>query len=69
VVAKVRLTATNAAVLLVLLAAESFRILRVCELLTPHVFIGVMLIPPMLLKMASTTWRFACYYRGAPTDR
>jgi hypothetical protein len=61
-----RLTAANAAVLLVLLAAEGVTILRVRELLSPHVFIGVMLIPPVLVKVASTTWRFARYYTGAP---
>ena len=56
--ANARLTAANAAVLLVLLAAEGVTILRVRALLTPHVFIGVVLIPPVLLKMASTSWRF-----------
>jgi len=69
VAANARLTATNAAVLLVLLAAEGVTILRVRELLTPHVFIGMVLIPPVLLKMASTTWRFVQYYRGAPAYR
>jgi len=69
VAANARLTAANAAVLLVLLAAEGITILRVRALLTPHVFIGVVLIPPVLLKMASTTWRFARYYRGAPAYR
>ena len=64
-----RLTAANAAVLLVLLAAEGVTILRVHRLLSPHVFIGVVLIPPVLLKVASTTWRFARYYTGAPAYR
>jgi hypothetical protein len=49
-----------------LLAAEGVTILRVRELLTPHVFIGMVLVPPVLLKVASTGWRFARYYRGAP---
>jgi hypothetical protein len=52
-----RLTAANATVLLVLLAAEGVTVLRVRQLLSPHVFIGVVLIPPVLLKVASTTWR------------
>jgi hypothetical protein len=30
-------------------------ILRVRQLLSPHVFIGMVLIPPVLLKMAGTT--------------
>ncbi len=64
-----RLTAANAAVLLVLLAAEGVTILRVRQLLSPHVFIGMVLIPPVLVKVASTGWRFARYYRGAPAYR
>ena len=59
-----RLTAANAAVLLVLLAAEGVTILRVRQLLSPHVFIGVVLIPPVLLKVARTTLRFARWPRG-----
>ena len=66
VAANARLTASNAVVLLVLLAAEGVTILRVRDLLTPHVFIGMVLVPPVLLKMASTGWRFARYYRGVP---
>src|SRR5206468_2516773 len=54
VAANARLTASNAAVLLVLLAAEGVTILRVRALLTPHVFIGMVLVPPVLLKVAST---------------
>ena len=61
-----RLTAANAAVLLVLLAIEGVTVLQVRQLLTPHVFIGMVLIPPVLVKVASTTWRFVRYYRGAP---
>ncbi len=64
-----RLTAANAAVLLVLLAAEGVTILRIRPLLSPHVFIGMVLIPPVLVKVASTGWRFARYYRGAPAYR
>ncbi len=59
-----RLTASVAVVLLLLLAAEGFTILRVGRLLTPHVFIGMLLVPPVLLKMGSTLWRFGQYYRG-----
>ena len=69
VAANARLTASNAVVLLVLLAAEGVTLLRVRELLTPHVFIGMVLIPPVLLKVASTGWRFARYYRGTPAYR
>jgi hypothetical protein len=51
VAANARLTASNAAVLLILLAAEGVTILRVRALLTPHVFIGMVLVPPLLLKV------------------
>jgi hypothetical protein len=64
-----RLTAANAAVLLVMLAAEGATLLGVRQLLTPHVFIGMVLIPPVLLKVGSTCWRFARYYSGAPAYR
>src|SRR5581483_5333768 len=31
--------------------------------LTPHIFIGLLLIPPIVLKLASTGWRMLSYYR------
>lgn len=34
-------------------------------LLTVHVFVGVLLIPVVCLKLASTTWRMVRYYLGA----
>ena len=64
-----RLTATNAAALLVILAAEGATILRVRQLISPHVFLGMVLIPPVLLKVGSTGYRFVRYYRGAPAYR
>lgn len=64
-----RLTGSTAAVLLLVLAAEGFTVLRVRALLTPHVFIGMLLIPPVLLKIGSTGWRFVRYYRGSPAYR
>lgn len=67
--ANARLTASSAAVLLVLLAAEGVTVLRVRQLVSPHVFIGMLLIPPVLVKIGSTGYRFARYYRGAPAYR
>lgn len=64
-----RLTGTTAAVLLVLLAAEGLTIVQIHALLTPHVFIGMLLIPPIVLKISSTFYRFARYYTGAPAYR
>lgn len=59
-----RLTSSVAAVLLVLLAAEGATILRIRQLINVHVFIGMLLVPPVALKIGSTTWRFARYYSG-----
>jgi len=64
-----RLTASTAAVLFVLLAVEGVTILRVRGLLSPHVFIGMVLIPPVLLKTFSTSYRFVRYYAGSPEYR
>lgn len=64
-----RFTGSLALVLLVLLALEGVTILRISSLLTPHVFIGVLLIPPVLYKIGSTSWRFVKYYRGDPAYR
>jgi hypothetical protein len=61
-----RLTAGIAAALLVLLAAEGATIPFIGPLLGPHVFIGMLLIPPVLLKLGSTGYRLARYYSGSP---
>jgi hypothetical protein len=57
-----RLTAAVAVALLVLLAAEGVTIPFIGQLLGPHMFIGLLLIPPVVLKLASTGYRFARYY-------
>ncbi|HXS34301.1 MAG TPA: hypothetical protein VN758_11075 [Solirubrobacterales bacterium] len=62
VAANARLTGALAAALLVLLAAEGVTIPFIGQLLGPHIFIGVLLIPPVAMKMASTGYRFARYY-------
>ncbi len=67
--ANARLTGLTAVVLLVLLAAEGVTLLKIHSLLTPHVFIGMLVLPPVLLKMGSTGWRIARYYLGAPAYR
>jgi hypothetical protein len=64
-----RLTGLAAAVLLVLLAAEGATLLKIHRLLTPHVFIGMLVLPPVLLKMGSTGWRIGRYYLGSPAYR
>lgn len=40
--------------------------LSVRSLLSAHVFIGMILVPPVILKIASTGWRFVRYYKGDP---
>lgn len=57
-----RLTALTGLVLTALLIIEGVTILDVRGLLTLHMFVGLMLIPPVLLKMATTTYRFGSYY-------
>jgi hypothetical protein len=62
--ANARLTATTGVILLLLLAAEGVTILSIRSLLPEHFFIGFLLIPPVLLKIGSTGYRFARYYTG-----
>ena len=64
-----RLTALTGTVLLVLLAAEGVTILRLGRLLTPHFFIGMLLLGPVALKAGSTIYRFARYYTGSAPYR
>ena len=56
------LTSAAAVVLVVLLAAEGITIVDLGGLLTEHMFIGLVLIPPVLLKLGSTGYRAARYY-------
>jgi hypothetical protein len=63
------LTIAAATVLVILLLAEGVTILHLNGLLGAHMFIGLMLIPPVLLKLASTGYRFARYYTGSPVYR
>ena len=64
-----RLTAATGVVLLVLLAALGATILRIRPLLSEHMFLGILLIPPIALKMASTGYRFVLYYTSDPRYR
>jgi hypothetical protein len=64
-----RLTGGAAVALLVLLAAEGLTIPFIGQLVGPHVFIGMLLIPPVLLKLGSTGYRFARYYTGSSPYR
>jgi hypothetical protein len=56
------LTSTVGAVLFVLLAAIGVTIVRLGPLISEHLFIGLALIGPVAVKLASTGYRFARYY-------
>jgi len=64
-----RLTGGAALALLALLAAEGATIPFIGQLVGPHIFIGMLLIPPVALKLGSTGYRFARYYSGHPPYR
>ena len=59
-----RLTAMVAALLLVLLFLVGLTVPVANVQTRLHVFLGVVVIPPVLLKVASTSWRFIRYYSG-----
>jgi hypothetical protein len=48
-----------------LLWVEALTVLSLRSLLSVHIFVGVLLIPPVLLKLASTAYRFTRYYTGS----
>lgn len=59
-----RLTAWTGLVLLVLLAIEGATLLDVRGLIGWHIIVGALLVPPALLKVATTSWRIARFYAG-----
>ena len=60
-----RLTSLAGALLVVLLAVEGATIPFLRPLLSVHIFVGMLLLGPVALKLASTGYRFARYYTGA----
>ena len=62
-----RLTAAVGMLVLVPVLVEAATILLgVHTFMSVHVFVGLALIPAVLLKLASTGWRFARYYTRSP---
>jgi hypothetical protein len=57
-----RLTSSTGAILIVLLAVLGVTIIRIGQLLWVHLFVGLLLIGPLALKLASTGYRFVRYY-------
>jgi hypothetical protein len=64
-----RLTAATGFVLLGLLAVVGVTILRLGPLLSVHMFVGILLLGPVGLKLASTGYRFIRYYSANPQYR
>jgi len=59
-----QLTTVTGAILIVLLAVIGFTIPQLRQFVSVHLFVGMLLIGPVLLKMASTGYRFVRYYTG-----
>ena len=70
--ANARVTGATGLVLIVLLFLEGLTIPFIGRLVSWHILLGLVLVPPLVLKMASVLWRFARYYlhdpRYAPPD-
>jgi hypothetical protein len=64
-----RLTAATGAALLVLLAVIGLTLLQLRQLLSVHMFVGMLLIGPVALKLGSTGYRFVRYYTRNPPYR
>jgi hypothetical protein len=58
------LTSAAAVVLVVLLIAEGITVVHMHGLVGVHMFIGLVLIPPVLVKLGSTGYRMVSYYAG-----
>jgi hypothetical protein len=57
-----RLTALAGAVLLVLLAVEGLTLVSLQRFISWHILVGILLVPVVALKVASTGYRFVRYY-------
>jgi hypothetical protein len=57
-----RLTAWTGIVLLPLFLAETATLLSLHQLISWHIVLGALLVPPALLKTGATGWRIARYY-------
>lgn len=66
VVGNERMIALAGAVLLVLILAEIVIAANLHTLMPVHIFVGVLLTFPLLLKIGSTGYRFLKYYTGSP---
>ncbi len=58
------LTSKSGAILIVLFAVLGITILQIRQLIWLHLFLGLLLLGPAALKLASTGYRFVRYYTG-----
>ena len=63
------LTSVNAVLLIALIAAQLVTLLALDSLIRVHLFVGVVLLGPVVLKLATTGYRFVRYYAGAQEYR
>jgi hypothetical protein len=61
-----RLTAWTGVLLLALFLVELATLLNLDGLISWHIVVGALLVPPALLKTATTGWRVIGYYRKRP---
>jgi hypothetical protein len=61
-----RITALAGAILLVLIVVELVSAAILHTLMSIHVFAGVLLAGPLIVKLGSIGWRFMRYYTGSP---
>jgi len=64
-----QLTVVVGTLLLVLFAVLGITIVRIGQMLWLHLFLGVLLVGPVALKLASTGYRFTRYYTASPAYR
>lgn len=64
-----QLTAWMGLLLLALILGEFLTLVSVRRLITWHIVVGVLLIPPALVKTATTSWRMVRYYTGSEPYR
>ena len=69
VLANERLTALAGATLFLLVIAIAGTTLVLPQFLPQHYFVGLLMVPPLLVKLASTGYRFVRYYTGSEAFR
>ncbi|NNN21741.1 MAG: hypothetical protein HKL80_07055 [Acidimicrobiales bacterium] len=61
-----KITALNGALLFVLLGLVGLTLPLVHKALWVHIFLGMLIVPPILLKLVTTGYRFFSYYMDRP---